>query len=334
MDRTICSSITARNRNQSLDDLRNALADRAAELAVALLGQPNRKLSTRAELRFGNRGSLAVVIAGTRAGSFYDHEAGTGGDLLDLIHHVRDGCGFIEALRVAREFVGHDAIALERRAAPKPKPDKDDEAVERLRIARFLWSQRRPISGTPGERYLREARKYSGTIWPTIAYLPAHGDHQHAVIAAFGTPEETEPGVLAMRDDAVVGVHLIRLLPDGSDRDRAHPKGKISIGKCPGTPIVVSPFHDSNNALVIAEGIEDALSAHDAMGIAAWAAGGASRMPALADTVPDYVDAINVLEDDNPAGRENTTKLIERLQERFPNVEVRRIPAFVDGGER
>jgi hypothetical protein len=140
------------------------------------------------------------------------------------------------------------------------------------------------------------------------------------VIAAFGLADEIEPGVLNIRDDAVLGVHLIQLLPDGSDRDREHPKGKITIGRCPGTPIVVAPFHDSSNALVICEGVEDAATAHEAMGIAAWAAGGASRMPALADVVPNYVDAISVMVDDNPAGRENTAKLIERLHERLPNV--------------
>jgi hypothetical protein len=326
-----------RYRRDDVDATRDELVKHTEALAVHLLGEPNRRLSTRRELRFGNRGSLAVVLTGSKAGTFYDHEAAKGGDLLDLIHHV-SGCGFLAALRTAREFVGHDSVTPERRVSPKPKPDKADDTAERLRIARFLWSQRRPIDGTPGERYLREARGYGGTIWPTIAYLPAHGDYQHAVIAAFGLPEETEPGMLEMRDDAVRGVHLIRLLRDGSDRDRAHPEGKVSIGKCPGTPIVVAPFHDSNNALVIAEGIEDALSAHQAMGIAAWAAAGASRMPALADAVPDYVDAITVMEDDNRtgrinAGRENTIKLIERLQERFPDVEVRRIVAF-DGGDR
>src|ERR1700730_16902283 len=34
--------------------------------------------------------------------------------------------------------------------------------------ARWLWGQRRPISGTPAERYLREVRCYGGPVPATI----------------------------------------------------------------------------------------------------------------------------------------------------------------------
>ena len=55
------------------------------DVAVALLGEPNAALSSERELRYGHRGSLAVHIAGPYAGWFRDHEAGTGGGVLDLI---------------------------------------------------------------------------------------------------------------------------------------------------------------------------------------------------------------------------------------------------------
>lgn len=54
-------------------------------VARHLLGDPNATLSTRAELRYGSRGSLAVHIAGPRAGTWRDHERGEGGGLFDLI---------------------------------------------------------------------------------------------------------------------------------------------------------------------------------------------------------------------------------------------------------
>ena len=47
-----------------------------------LLGEPNRKLSTKTELRFGARGSLSVDL---EKGTFFDHEIGQGGGVLDLI---------------------------------------------------------------------------------------------------------------------------------------------------------------------------------------------------------------------------------------------------------
>src|SRR4029077_10612350 len=36
--------------------------------------------------------------------------------------------------------------------------------------AGWLWSRRRPIEGTPAERYLRETRCYSGPIPKTLAF--------------------------------------------------------------------------------------------------------------------------------------------------------------------
>lgn len=59
-----------------------ALAEPAAR---ALLGEPNPTLSTRSELRWGSRGSLAVHIAGARAGTWHDHENGDGGGVLALV---------------------------------------------------------------------------------------------------------------------------------------------------------------------------------------------------------------------------------------------------------
>lgn len=57
----------------------------AADVARALLGEPNPALSTRTEFRYGSRGSLAVHVAGPRAGTWRDHEAGEGGGILALI---------------------------------------------------------------------------------------------------------------------------------------------------------------------------------------------------------------------------------------------------------
>ena len=48
--------------------VRVALAQHAAGAAIALLGEPNVLLSSKPELRFGSRGSLAVVMASTIGG--------------------------------------------------------------------------------------------------------------------------------------------------------------------------------------------------------------------------------------------------------------------------
>jgi putative DNA primase/helicase len=62
-----------------------ALAAHAEQIARALLGEPNREVSTQTQLRFGTQGSLGVEIQGRMANSRYCNETEVGGGLLDLI---------------------------------------------------------------------------------------------------------------------------------------------------------------------------------------------------------------------------------------------------------
>ena len=86
------------------------------------------------------------------------------------------------------------------------------------------------------------------------------------MIAAFGIPDEPEPGVIVLPDSKIKGVHLTRLAADGSDRDRGE-KAKIMIGFSKGQPIVLSPPTDGL-ALIVSEGIESGLSGFEATGLA------------------------------------------------------------------
>ena len=91
--------------------IRAALRLRAAEVGEALLGKPT--FRCRSELRWGRKGSLSLAIAGPKAGSWYDYELGTGGDILRLIQRERR-CGFAEAVRFARAWT----------SAPPPMPPR------------------------------------------------------------------------------------------------------------------------------------------------------------------------------------------------------------------
>lgn len=76
------------------------------------------------------------------------------------------------------------------------------------------------------------------------------------------------------------------------------------------------------SALAITEGIEDALSVHEATGLGVWAAGAASRLPALADAVPTWIDFVTVFADDDETGRQNARDLAARLNERGINTRI------------
>jgi Toprim domain len=190
--------------------------------------------------------------------------------------------------------------------------------AERLSKARWLWSQRRHIAGSIAERYLREARGYGGPLPATLGFLPARGEHPPAMIAAFGLAHEVEPGVIAIADCAVTGVHLTRLRPDGSGKATfAGPDepAKIMIGHSTGSPIVLAPPNDLLG-LAVTEGIEDGLSVYKSMGLGVWPAGSASRMPALAAVVPDYIESVLVCADPDPDGRRFAADLVAGVEDR------------------
>src|ERR1700733_11392032 len=209
---------------------------------------------------------------------------------------------------------GEKGAAVDRHGQP-PDPAKLAKAraeaaerdralkADRLGKARWLWSVRVPIVGTIVEIYLREARGYGAPLPATLDFIPARRAYPPAMIAAFGMAREAEPGVIAIANNEVRGVHLTRLLPDGSGKavfDDPDENAKIMIAHSTGWPIVLAPVNDGLG-LIIAEGIENALSVHEATGSGAWAAGCASRMPALADVIPGYVECVTVAGDDDEA---------------------------------
>src|SRR5262249_24593839 len=187
-----------------------------------------------------------------------------------------------------------------------------EEAAKRLETARWLWSISEPIAGTSAERYLRGPRGITGTLPNTLRFLPARNDYPPALIAEFGIPTEPEPGVLAIAHTAVVGVHLTRLLPDGSGKDERGPS-KIMIAKSLSWPIVLAPLNDSGG-LGIVEGIECGLSILATTGLGMWAAGSASRLPALAERVPSDVNCVTIFAHTDPDGMRHATELKRRLR--------------------
>jgi hypothetical protein len=216
-------------------------------------------------------------------------------------------------------------------SAPRPDPTVLQrarvEAAQRERIAseqqlskaRWLWWGRQPIGGSIAETYLREVRGYRGPLPATLGFLPARGDHGPAMIAAFGLPNEPEPGQLAIVVDAVRGVHITRLAPDGSGKAGTD-ADKITVGRSVGSPIVLAPANDLLG-LAITEGIEDALSVHQVTGLGAWAAGSASRLPALASAIPEYSEVLTIFAHADTAGRHGARELADAFVAR--GIEVR-----------
>eukprot|EP01035_Chromulina_nebulosa_P000270 gene270-386_t len=133
-------------------------ADAVARLACALFGEPNQRLSSGDELRWGRKGSLAVIPPRR---VFYDYEAGTGGGILDMIIHA----GAATTRGEAAKFLGGGAQFPARESARELDRRRTAETRERVvRIGRAwsLWKTSTPIGGTVADIYLRECRRVLG----------------------------------------------------------------------------------------------------------------------------------------------------------------------------
>jgi len=235
-------------------------------------------------------------------------------------------------------FAGGRLFQFDRTSSAKPIDPAEFErtralAAERQRLAlaqsqikvKWLWAQRQPIEATV-ECYLRKVRGYRGLLPPTIGFLPGSNLYPPAMITAFGMARETEPGQLAIDDSAVTGIHLTKLKPDGSAKAGIEGEpDKVTIGQGNTCPVWLAAINDSMG-LVITEGIEDALSAHQASGKGAWAAGAAARLPAMAQWVPSYVESVTLLVDADDSGEKYSTQLAEALVARGFEVLMCRLP--------
>jgi CHC2 zinc finger len=232
-----------------------------------------------------------------------------GGDVIELVKHV-ESVGYREAVE---RLNGESPIAARPLRRPRPVIDSANYEKKQHRKAAWMWSRRRPIIGSPVERYLREARGYGGPTPATLAFLPpSKPEHHPAMIAAFGVPDEAESGVLG-EPRYVDTVHLTLLKPDGIGKAAvAHPK--IVVGRPLGRPIVLAPANDLLG-LAITEGIEDGLSVHMATGLGVWAAGNAPLMPSLAAAIGDCIDCATIFAHDD-RGKPHAIKLADALTER------------------
>lgn len=109
------------------------IAGYAGDVARMLLGEPNKRLSSAGELRFGNHGSISVDL---KTGQFFDHSEEKGGGVLwfieretgkkvkggEAVQWLRDNGFHVEDNRSAA--TGGKAPAAQRERRREPEPDR------------------------------------------------------------------------------------------------------------------------------------------------------------------------------------------------------------------
>ncbi len=297
-------------------DLKLLAAPFARDIASELCGEPNRRMSSAARLRFGRHGSLSVDLRPASAGVWRDHEAGEGGSIIDLAARQL-GLSFPAACDwiAARCGVGDGAIDADdmaRRRAEMAQLVAVQEAEDaRERAARVdaawaIWSASVPPGGTLAQTYLEARRCWHP--WPATG---------NAVRFNPATPMDdggVYPCMVAAMTDAISGefsgIHRTHILPDGSGKGA---RGKRMLGTAKGA--VVRLRDERGGAAIFAEGIETTLSAPALIGalppkiFATLSAGTMRTLPVM-----QGVENAAIMADRDDAGLEAAKHLAARYQ--------------------
>lgn len=286
------------SRRMSVTRVAELLNDRIADLAVELLGTPNRALSSAQQLRFGTKGSIAVEIAGKDAGRWYDHEAGTGGAGPELIRH-HFGMDEKSAWDWARHWLGDAEMPASwtaaKQAATKPakaptsgagRTVELSEAELAAKVAEIVRQTEVP-NGTPAHAYL---------VGRGIAVQPPDCiRYRRNAYGSYGA-------MVALATDAageVLAIQQVYLTAEGK---------KAPINPVKRTNKAVEGWGERSavrlpgrEPLVLCEGVETALSVWQATGQEVWACLGVSNIGRA--PVPDKATVIIARDGDAPGSK-------------------------------
>lgn len=224
------------------------------------------------------------------------------GDNGTLLLHCFGGCDFVDIAQAIKAFgynLPHKGNAFVAKRDIRCASTKEERRVTQ---ARAIWKRARPIAGTPAGHYLRN-RGISCALPDTFRY---HPDCWHTPSA------RPYPAMIALVDGSVdTSIHRTYILPDGTGKANIAPE-KMMLGPTTGGAVKLEAV-DANGPLVVAEGIETALSLASGLLSAPgpiWAALSASGMTNV--TLPRRAGSLIVAMDGDVAGRSAGLKLAQR----------------------
>lgn len=216
---------------------------------------------------------------------------GQDGTLLAWCHA---GCSFsdiLSALRSRELLEERDFLHIE----PTPPNTSKERALQ-------IWREAFPAETSPVQAYLR-SRGYKGGIPPTLRFHPrlfhTSGTYHPAMIAS----------ITLWPSKIVSGVHRTYLTAAGSDKASLSPN-KMMLGPIKGGAVRLSP---PGSKLLLAEGIETALSCFYATNIPTWSCLSTSGMVDVVVPPIEITQDILICADGDGAGERAAQKLAERL---------------------
>ena len=259
------------------------LVAQVEELATALVGEPNRTLSTPDQLRFGTKGSVAVELDGPKRGQWFDHEAGVGGHALTLVENQL-GLANGTACTWALEWLGAAPEAIRTNVSAAQFADAGDQSRS-AKVEQIVNSSLDPAGSVVG-RYLR-GRGITARPPPSSIRYRANAHGGYGALVSLAT---TSTGVVA-------AVQQIYLTEDGAKAPIPVPKRTNKA--CDNWAEQAAVRLPGHLPLILCEGVETALSLWQATGQEVWACLGVANIGKA--PVPPLADMI-VARDGDPPG--------------------------------
>jgi|AntAceMinimDraft_11_1070367.scaffolds.fasta_scaffold02944_3 putative DNA primase/helicase len=266
------------------------LRRRLPELVVELLGQPSSKTSQ--EWRWGRKGSLAMIISGSKAGMWFDHEAGDGSHFSDLVGRelgmprsdandwIADRIGMAQDLRPKHQRARSQATSNNLPPAPQEDGRKAEESI--------------PLISPAAEAAVRAMR-----IWANAN--PARADHPYLAakqVAPCALRMDARGQLVIPLQDIDGHLHSLETIaPDGAKRFLA---GGAKRGHFAVVGMEPTPQAEPRGPILICEGWATGASLHIATGHTVIAAMDAGNLLPVAEALrARFPDANIVLVADN-----------------------------------
>jgi Toprim domain len=242
-------------------------------IVKALLGDPVKGLSTPKCWRYGTKGGLSVDLA---RGVWFAHDGGQGGGALDLVVYLAYAKNRAEAVTFLQSQGWLSEAPFKRERDDERQKREHQEAVDSARkqsCAKAIWEASEPLKRSLAWVYLTQARAIFEAALSDITALRFHPACYVYPYSGGGVQCPAMVAQVVDSNGAMIGVHVTFLAPDGLGKADL-PVSRKMIGA--GFSGACVRLNDGPH-VVIAEGIESALSAGFALGlspIAALSAGG------------------------------------------------------------
>jgi hypothetical protein len=191
------------------------------------------------------------------------------------------------------------------------------------------WLNRLYASGRPDDdgmmrRYFA-TRGARGEIHASAHYLPGRGpDNPASILTPFGEWDWSKATGWQPPVANIPALHRIFIKAEGNRVVKATklingvPKSKVMYGSVAGQPMMLFPPNEERR-LIICEGVETGVRAHQMFGGEVWAAGAASNLRNLAPLVFPGIEEVWVFADNDEGGEGliEARRLVDALRKSF-----------------